>query len=116
MSWRYVTDALTKEEALEILRKGQAKKQERIANVTALGYPAYTTSAGWLGECTVAVGVCLCSDSLVTGYSDAKVERLVREALGKGFHHIKVSSKSVISCHHAVSPAVAGQTRSTHDL
>lgn len=59
MSWRYVTDALSKEEALEILRKGQAQKQQRIANVTGLGYPAYTTSAGWLGEFTVAILLCL---------------------------------------------------------
>ncbi len=39
----------TPEEAIEILTKNQANKEERIREMEANGYPAYTTSAGWLG-------------------------------------------------------------------
>ena len=75
MAWKYVEDSLTKQEALEILYSAQKAKVNRQENVMAKGYPAYTTSAGWLG------------------YSDEKVRKLVLEALDKGFSHIKVSQR-----------------------
>ena len=49
IDFRYLTDAVTPEEALAIFRKAEAGKAERIARLQATGYPCYTTSAGWLG-------------------------------------------------------------------
>ncbi len=49
-SFRYITDALTKEEALAMLKEKEAGKKEREEHVKKVGYPAYTTSVGWLGE------------------------------------------------------------------
>lgn len=71
IDFRYMTDVLTKEEALEILRAAAPGKAERIAKLKAEGYPCYTTSAGWLG------------------YSDDKLRRLCREAREAGFTHTK---------------------------
>ena len=72
VDFRYLTDVLTRDEALEILRKAEKGKQERIADLKATGYPCYTTSAGWLG------------------YSDDKLRRLCQEAIDAGFNHIKM--------------------------
>ncbi|RCW83060.1 L-fuconate dehydratase [Phyllobacterium bourgognense] len=72
VDFRYLTDVLTRDEALEILRKAEQGKQERIATLKAEGYPCYTTSAGWLG------------------YSDDKLRRLCQEAVDAGFNHIKM--------------------------
>jgi L-fuconate dehydratase len=72
IDFRHLTDALTPSEALEILRRSYAGRGEREAQLLRTGYPAYTTSAGWLG------------------YSDEKVTRLVQEALADGFTHLKV--------------------------
>jgi L-fuconate dehydratase len=72
VDFRYVTDALTPGEAVEILRRNEPTKRERIAKLMAEGYPAYTTSAGWLG------------------YPDDKVRRLCREACDAGFTHVKM--------------------------
>ncbi len=72
VDFRYLTDVLTRDEALEILRKAEAGKQDRIADLKATGYPCYTTSAGWLG------------------YSDEKLRRLCQEAVDAGFNHIKM--------------------------
>jgi len=72
VDFRYLTDALTPAEALEILRRAEDGKAERIAELEAHGYPAYTTSPGWLG------------------YSDEKLTRLAREAVTDGFHQIKL--------------------------
>lgn len=72
VDFRYLTDALTPEEALEILRRAEDGKQERIATLKQTGYPAYTTSPGWLG------------------YDDAKLTRLCREAMAEGFTQIKL--------------------------
>ena len=71
-AFRYITDAITKEEALAMLKAKAASKAEREANVRQVGYPAYVTSAGWLG------------------YSDEKVARLTREAVQAGFNHFKM--------------------------
>lgn len=68
----YITDAITKEEALAMLKSRAASKAEREQRVCEAGYPAYVTSAGWLG------------------YDDEKVKRLTLEALHAGFNHFKV--------------------------
>jgi len=72
IDFRYLTDAITPDEALEIFRKAQTGKAERIAKLKAEGYPCYTTSAGWLG------------------YSNEKLTRLATEAVEAGFKHIKM--------------------------
>lgn len=72
IDFRYLTDCLTPDEALAILRDREAGKEERIAKLMAEGYPCYTTSAGWLG------------------YSDDKLRRLAREAVEAGFCHVKL--------------------------
>jgi len=71
-AFRYITDALTREEALAMLKAKASTKAEREARVREIGYPAYVTSAGWLG------------------YSDEKVARLTREAVEMGFNHFKM--------------------------
>jgi L-fuconate dehydratase len=55
MSWRYISDAITKEEALAMLKEKEATKKEREAEVKKRGYPAYTTSVGWLGRSGLSV-------------------------------------------------------------
>jgi L-fuconate dehydratase len=72
IDFRYITDALTHGEALEILERQQKGKAEREARLLREGYPAYTTSAGWIG------------------YSDDKIRHLCREALAAGWTHFKV--------------------------
>ena len=72
IDFRYITDALTPEEALAILRPLYATRAEREAEMLRCGYPAYTTSAGWLG------------------YSDEKLRMLCREALAQGWSHFKI--------------------------
>lgn len=49
-AFRYITDAITPEEALAMLKEKAATKADREADVRANGYPAYVTSAGWMGE------------------------------------------------------------------
>ena len=72
VDFRYLTNALTREDALEILRAAVPGRAEREQELLASGYPGYTTSPGWLG------------------YSDEKLERLAREALADGFTQIKL--------------------------
>lgn len=72
IDFRYLTDAITPEEALAIFRAAESGKAERIATLRAEGYPCYTTSAGWLG------------------YSNEKLTRLATEAVDAGFTHIKM--------------------------
>jgi L-fuconate dehydratase len=72
VDFRYITDALTPEEALGILRRNVPGKAARAAELLRDGYPAYTTSAGWLG------------------YGDAQLRRLCREALAAGWTHFKL--------------------------
>ena len=72
IDFRYITDALTPGEALEILERQQGGKAEREARLLRDAYPAYTTSAGWIG------------------YSDEKIRHLCREALAEGWTHFKV--------------------------
>ncbi|WP_184842656.1 L-fuconate dehydratase [Allocatelliglobosispora scoriae] len=72
VDFRYLTDALTPDEALEILRRGLAGREERTQVLLADGYPGYTTSPGWLG------------------YDDEKLRRLCAEAIADGFTQIKL--------------------------
>ncbi len=72
VDFRYLTDALTPDEALAILRKAEPGKAERMAILEKEGYACYTTSAGWLG------------------YDDEKLRRLAQEAVDQGFTHIKM--------------------------
>ena len=72
VDFRYLTNALTPEEALRLLENVQAGKDERRARLLASGYPAYTTSAGWLG------------------YDDEKLRMLSRKARAEGWTHIKL--------------------------
>ncbi|MEO6830165.1 MAG: enolase C-terminal domain-like protein [Acidobacteriaceae bacterium] len=72
IDFRYITDALTPDEGLEILRKHAPTRTIREAKIRRDGYPAYTTSTGWLG------------------YSDEKVRSLCRDALAAGWTHFKI--------------------------
>jgi L-fuconate dehydratase len=72
IDFRYISDALTPAEALTILRAAQAGKAERMAILRSNGYPAYTTSPGWLG------------------YTDDKLARLATQAVRDGFRTIKI--------------------------
>jgi L-fuconate dehydratase len=72
VDFRYLTDALTRDEALEILSAAQPGRAEREKLLREQGYPAYTTTPGWLG------------------YDDAKLVRLCREAVAEGFSQIKL--------------------------
>jgi L-fuconate dehydratase len=72
IDFRYLTDAITPEEALAILKAAEPGKAERIAQLEAHGYPCYTTSAGWLG------------------YPDDKLRRLCHEAVEAGYTHVKL--------------------------
>ena len=72
IDFRYITDALTPDEAIAILQRQQATRAEREALLLEKGYPAYTTSVGWFG------------------YSDDKIRSLCREALADGWTHFKV--------------------------
>ncbi|CAL9655472.1 L-fuconate dehydratase [Streptomyces sp. enrichment culture] len=72
VDFRYLTDALTPGEALALLRRGREGAEERTARLLERGYPAYTTSPGWLG------------------YGDAKLTRLAARAVADGFRQIKL--------------------------
>lgn len=72
IDFRYLTDCITPEEALDLLTKQAEGKTEREAVLLQEGYPCYTTSAGWLG------------------YSDEKLARLCQEAIDEGFHYVKL--------------------------
>ncbi|KAI8084688.1 enolase C-terminal domain-like protein [Halteromyces radiatus] len=71
IDFKYITDAITPQEALDILKANLDSKLQREQYMRDNGYPAYTTSAGWLG------------------YSDEKVRRLCREAKAQGFTYFK---------------------------
>jgi L-fuconate dehydratase len=72
IDFRYIADALSPEEALEILRAGKNGQAERLAKLEAEGYPAYTTSVGWFG------------------FSDEKIRRLCHEAIAEGWTYFKL--------------------------
>lgn len=72
VDFRYLTDVLTPDDALALLTKAEPGRAQRAATLRAEGYPAYTTSPGWLG------------------YSDDKLARLAKEAVAEGFTQIKL--------------------------
>ncbi|XP_028042334.1 mitochondrial enolase superfamily member 1-like [Bombyx mandarina] len=72
IDFRYITDVITPEDAVELLRSKQAGKEERIEFLLENGYPCYTTQVGWLG------------------YSDELVEELCDKYLKLGFTYFKV--------------------------
>jgi L-fuconate dehydratase len=72
VDFRYMTDALTPDEALQLVERAVPGRAEREAELLRDGYPAYTTSVGWLG------------------YDDDKIRRLCREALADGWTRFKM--------------------------
>jgi L-fuconate dehydratase len=72
IDFRYIDDALSREEALAILTASESSMQQRADKLVAEGYPAYTTSAGWFG------------------FSDEKIKRLCEEGLADGWTHFKL--------------------------
>ncbi|WP_158944965.1 enolase C-terminal domain-like protein [Granulicella sp. S190] len=72
IDFRYIEDALSPAEALEILRHGKSGQADRLAILEQRGYPAYTTSVGWFG------------------FSDEKIRRLCREGIEDGWTHFKL--------------------------
>ncbi len=72
VDFRYIDDAITPEEALAIFSASRNGYAERLAQLEAEGYPAYTTSVGWFG------------------YSEEKIRRLAKEALAEGWTHFKL--------------------------
>ncbi len=72
VDWTYLRDALPPEEARDILDERMGTRATRMAEMEAHGYPAYTTSAGWLG------------------YSDDKMRALARAAVAQGWSHFKM--------------------------
>ena len=69
---QYLSDAITRDEAVSMLAELAPTREARIAELQASGYPCYTTSAGWLG------------------YSDEKLRRLLTEAVDEGYRHVKL--------------------------
>ena len=73
VDFRYIDDAISFDEALDILEVARGQGQaERLTHLQQHGYPAYTTSVGWFG------------------YSEEKIRGLCREALGEGWTHFKL--------------------------
>jgi L-fuconate dehydratase len=72
VDFRYLTDVLTPDDALELLEQGAAGRETRILALLDQGYPAYTTTPGWLG------------------YSDDRLARLCAEAVQDGFRQVKL--------------------------
>jgi L-fuconate dehydratase len=75
IDFRYIDDAITPQEALDLLtarREDRQAQQERLRLLQNKGYPAYTTSVGWFG------------------YSEEKIRRLCHEALAEGWTHFKL--------------------------
>jgi L-fuconate dehydratase len=72
VDFRYIADVLSPQRALELLRAGREGAAQRQSELIRYGYPAYTTSPGWLG------------------YSDEKLTRLARQAVADGFSQIKL--------------------------
>jgi L-fuconate dehydratase len=72
IDFHHITDAITPEEAVGILERNAKTKSERESELMRRGYPAYTTSVGWMG------------------YSDDAIRGLCRQALTEGWTHFKV--------------------------
>ncbi len=72
VDFHYINDALSREEAIALLKERRAGMEDRLRQLESEGLPAYTTSAGWIG------------------FSDEKIARLCDEALAEGWNHFKL--------------------------
>ena len=72
IDFRYITDALTPDEALDLLRRQAQTKAQRESEMLKHGFPSYTTGAGW------------------AGYSDEQMRLLCHEAMANGWRHFKL--------------------------
>jgi L-fuconate dehydratase len=72
IDFRYITDAITPGEAIDLMERVRSTKADRVQALQAEGYPAYTTSAGWIG------------------YSDDRIRDACRTAIAEGWTHFKV--------------------------
>lgn len=72
IDFRYIEDVLSREEAITMLEEMKPGKEGREERMIKRGYPAYTTSAGWLG------------------YSQEKIEGLLKDNLSRGWRHFKI--------------------------
>lgn len=72
IDFRYITDVITKEEAIKLLESKKEGKFEREENLLKHGYPAYTTQVGWIG------------------YSDEKIQKLCKDYLAMGYTAFKI--------------------------
>lgn len=73
IDFRYITDAITPEEAIEMLRKEEGSKAKRLEDAEmSRAVPAYTTSAGWLG------------------YGEDRMKALLKETVNEGYKHFKL--------------------------
>ena len=72
LTFKYIEDALSENDAYEILEKNKKFKEERVNKILSEGYPSYTTAAGWLG------------------YSDEKIVALCNDYMKKGWKHFKI--------------------------
>ncbi|HEY0759380.1 MAG TPA: enolase C-terminal domain-like protein [Acidisarcina sp.] len=72
VDFQYISDVLTPDEAVALLRDKADTRQQRMRDLELQGYPAYTTSVGWYG------------------YSEEKIRRLCRQALSEGWTHFKL--------------------------
>lgn len=79
IDFQYITDAITPDEALKLLREQALTRDERIQTIQQKGYPAYTSAAGWLG------------------YSDEKLRSICRESLTQGWRNFKIKVGSDIN-------------------
>ena len=72
VDFHYINDALSRDEAIALLRERRAGQEKRLDHLRTHGLPAYTTSVGWIG------------------FSDEKIARLCDEALAEGWTHFKL--------------------------
>lgn len=72
IDYRHISDAMTRDEAIALMKPLEATRGDRINELLASGYPSYTTSAGWLG------------------YSDEKLRSSCRELMSRGWSHFKI--------------------------
>jgi L-fuconate dehydratase len=77
VDFRYLTDVLTKAQALELLNRHVTSKSQRIEQMLNIGYPSYTTSAGWLG------------------YSDEALKQKCEDLKQRGWSHFKIDANQV---------------------
>jgi L-fuconate dehydratase len=102
IDFRYITDVLTPDEAVALLERHAPSKLEREAKLLRSGYPAYTTSVGWMGYSDEAIRAG-CRSALADGWTSFKVKvggppeddrrrvGLVRDEVGPS-HHLMIDA------------------------